>query len=323
MCTEGTMPEISVIIPVYKVEDFLCRCVDSVLAQTYTDFELILVDDGSPDRCGEMCDEYAEKDHRIHVIHRENGGLSAARNSGIEWSLKNSDSKWLTFIDSDDWISPVYLESMMCAIKEYDVDVVIGTFARTKEYEKPVSTQYSIKKYEVEDYWMKDQTNATVAWAKLYKKSDFEDLRYPHGKIHEDQYTTYKVLFKYESVAVVETPILFYYYNAEGITKSNWKVARLDIFGAHKNQIEFFKKNRYERAYKNAVWCYLDALCENIRAIKNNKQFSSYKNLLRKELRSGINTYKQEFGLSYKSSFRFYKYAYPLKTKIYRKLRIV
>ena len=89
------MPTISVIVPVYKVEPYLNRCVDSILRQTYQDFELILVDDGSPDRCGEICDEYARQDGRVHVIHKENGGLSDARNAGIDWVEANSDSQWL------------------------------------------------------------------------------------------------------------------------------------------------------------------------------------------------------------------------------------
>lgn len=96
------MSEITVVVPVYKVEQYLHRCIDSILVQTYRDFELILIDDGSPDSCGMICDEYAKSDSRIHVIHQENGGLSAARNAGIDWAFANSDSQWLTFIDSDD-----------------------------------------------------------------------------------------------------------------------------------------------------------------------------------------------------------------------------
>ena len=107
------MPMISVVVPVYKVEHYLHRCVDSILNQSYSDFELILVDDGSPDNCGMICDEYAAKDARIHVIHQQNGGLSAARNTGIDWLCENSDSKWLTFIDSDDWIHKDYLKILL------------------------------------------------------------------------------------------------------------------------------------------------------------------------------------------------------------------
>ena len=104
------MANISVIVPVYKVEEFLSRCVDSILCQSYPDFEVILVDDGSPDRCGQMCEDYARQDSRIHVIHQENGGLSAARNSGIDWVFANSDSRSLAFVDSDDWVHPDFLK---------------------------------------------------------------------------------------------------------------------------------------------------------------------------------------------------------------------
>ena len=104
------MGRISVIVPVYKVENYLHRCVDSILGQSFADFELILVDDGSPDNCGSICDAYAVKDSRIRVIHQENGGLSAARNAGIDWVFAHSDSQWLTFIDSDDWIHGSFLQ---------------------------------------------------------------------------------------------------------------------------------------------------------------------------------------------------------------------
>ena len=106
------MPSISVIVPIYMVEPYLRRCVDSILAQTFPDFELILVDDGSPDNCGQICEEYARLDRRVLVIHQENRGLSAARNAGIDWVMANSDSSWITFVDSDDWIHPNMLKHL-------------------------------------------------------------------------------------------------------------------------------------------------------------------------------------------------------------------
>ena len=110
------MPEISVIVPVYNTEQYLHRCVDSILAQTFTDFELILVDDGSPDNSGAICDEYAGKDQRIHVIHQSNGGRGLVRNAALNWIQTNSDSKWIAFVDSDDWIHPQYLEVLFFAV---------------------------------------------------------------------------------------------------------------------------------------------------------------------------------------------------------------
>ncbi|MCD7802997.1 MAG: glycosyltransferase [Clostridiales bacterium] len=123
------MPEISVIVPVYKVEPYLRRCVDSILNQTFQDFELILVDDGSPDHCPAICDEYAGRDSRIVVIHQKNAGLSAARNAGIDWVFANSDSKWISFVDSDDWVTPTYLSLMISALQiDSDIDMVQCTY---------------------------------------------------------------------------------------------------------------------------------------------------------------------------------------------------
>ena len=151
------MPTISVIVPVYKVEPYLNRCVDSILRQTYQDFELILVDDGSPDRCGEICDEYARQDGRVHVIHKENGGLSDARNAGIDWVEANSDSQWLIFADSDDWVHPELLARLLDAATAFevlsidiaDVDVAGNVGARLQAEQAEADKQIAQAKAEV------------------------------------------------------------------------------------------------------------------------------------------------------------------------------
>ena len=125
------MPLVSVIVPVYKVEAYLHRCVDSILNQSYSDLELILVDDGSPDRCGEICDAYAAQDNRVHVIHQENGGLSAARNAGMDWMMAHSDAQWLTFVDSDDWIHRDYLKTLMGMIQRDKTKLAMCLLERT------------------------------------------------------------------------------------------------------------------------------------------------------------------------------------------------
>lgn len=316
------MPKITVVVPVYNVERYLSRCVDSILSQTYENFDLILVDDGSPDKCGLMCDNYAASDSRIHVIHRNNGGLSAARNSGIEWALSHNKTKWITFIDSDDWIHKRYLEWLVKTAEKEKTNVVIGTFVRTDGTGFLEEPELVSDSFPTEEYWLKNQTNATVAWGKLYKLEDFKSLRYPEGKLHEDEFTTYKILFQYKQIAVVHTPIYFYYYNSEGITKSEWSPRRLDGLEAVGNQIEFFKTNHFDGAYHWAVWCYLDAICEHLRSIKGDSRYQEYEKELRKKLKVGIKQYKKELNLSYKTSFRFYKYAYPIRSKAYRKLRM-
>ena len=243
------MPKISVIVPVYRVEKYIHRCVDSILNQTFTDFELILVDDGSPDDCGAICDEYAAKDSRIVVIHQENGGLSAARNAGIDWAFANSDSEWLTFIDSDDWIHPQYLESLLKAVVEHDVKVSVCAYAETEgedpEFDDPITWERWIP----EEFYVEHNVNAIIACAKLYKKECFTGLRYPVGKIHEDEYLTHELLFQDSYIAVISRPLYYYFKNPQGISKTSWNPKRLDALDAFWNQMAFFKTHKYRKAY--------------------------------------------------------------------------
>ena len=190
------MPSISVIVPVYKVEPYLRRCADSILAQTFEDFDLILVDDGSPDRCGEICEEYAKNDSRVHVIHQQNGGLSAARNSGIDWAFANSDSQWLAFVDSDDWVHPKFLETLYAAVRETGSLISACGLYRTEGQGFSEIMDFSVHSMTADDYYCSREIHGgltAVAWNKLYHKSLFEALRYPHGKLHEDEYTTYLI----------------------------------------------------------------------------------------------------------------------------------
>ena len=165
------MPSISVIVPVYKVEPYIHRCVESIFAQTFTDFELILVDDGSPDNCGSICDDYATKDNRVTVIHQDNGGLSDARNAGIDWAFANSGSEWLTFIDSDDWVHPMYLEVLYCAVKDTGCSISVCGYNET-DGETPYVDEAKLQAEVVntEDFYCEHNVNAVVAWGKLYKK---------------------------------------------------------------------------------------------------------------------------------------------------------
>ena len=159
------MHKISVIVPVYKVEKYLRRCIDSILNQTFNDFELILVDDGSPDNCGKMCDEYAKSDNRVTVIHRKNGGLSAARNSGIEWAFNNSDSEWITFIDSEDWVHADYLKILLDYAQKFNTEVSICDFLRTSDYiaDDVLKEKLKVHKYSSEDFFVNRNLNAVVA----------------------------------------------------------------------------------------------------------------------------------------------------------------
>lgn len=265
------MPEISVIVPVYKVEAYLDRCVKSILAQTFTDFELILVDDGSPDRCPEMCDTWAGKDSRIHVIHQKNGGLSAARNAGIDWAFANSDSRWLTFIDSDDWVHPKYLEALYQGAKEVEMDVCIGGFDRTEgQTPKVDQSDLSPRIWQVEDFFVQYNTNAIIACGKLYKKKCFEHIRYPAGRIYEDGAVTYRILFMCRQVCVINQPIYYYFVNPAGITGEEWSLKCLDGLLNYEEQIEYFKEIGNERMVCFATCGYKASWATNVIAARAN-----------------------------------------------------
>ena len=207
------MARIAVIVPVYKVEAYLHRCVDSILAQTFTDFELILVDDGSPDNCGAICDEYAEKDSRVHVIHKENGGLSSARNAGIDWAIEHSDSEWLTFIDSDDWIHPRYCDYLLKAAVEGSTSISTCRYIKVTESVPMADAEFSFTTDDWLDYYLQDTVNGIVAVCKLYSKEIFREFRYPIGRLHEDEFLTYKLLLKAGTIASTRLALYYYFYN--------------------------------------------------------------------------------------------------------------
>ena len=317
------MPTISVIVPVYKVEKYIHRCVDSILAQTYTDFELILVDDGSPDSCGAICDEYAQKDSRVVVIHQENGGLSAARNAGIDWAFANSDSKWLTFIDSDDWIHAVYLEQLLNAAVSHGAPISICGYEET-DGDMPQIQQNDLKAVlrETEVFYREHHVNAIVAWGKLYKKTCFENIRYPVGKIHEDEFVTYKILFEHEKIVVVSAPIYAYYRNLEGITKREWSQKRLDVLEAWEEQMVYFAKKGYPFFVKRSLRYYVDALLYGAESCKRltlaNKKVSQR---IKMKARLLLIKYGKQMDFDKEKKVHIIWLAFPRIAKLYHSLK--
>lgn len=236
------MPQISVIVPVYKVEAYLNRCIESILKQSFTDFELILIEDGSPDNCGAICDEYASKDNRVVVIHQKNEGLSVARNKGLDWAFENSNSEWISFVDSDDWIHPLMLETLLKVNKKNNTNISICGYANIEETQC-VDTKLDVKDviYCTEEFYCTHEINATVAWGKLYRKSLYIDKRYPVGKIHEDEFLTYKILFECTEIAFVPEALYFNCNNPSSIMRSKWSARRLVILDAIEERIKYFE----------------------------------------------------------------------------------
>lgn len=317
------MASISVIVPVYKVEKYLKRCVDSILMQTFRDFELILVDDGSPDHCGEMCEEYAKKDKRITVLHRENGGLSAARNTGLDWIFANSISNYVTFIDSDDWVHPQYLEILLRVIESNKAAVSVGQFQRVNEYvTNNENKENNVPKEEVleaEEFFLRHEWNFNYACGKLYCKEYFRNVRYPEGKNFEDTFTTYKVLFAGKTVAFIDYPLYYYFYNTAGISHSLWNPSELVIMEGMREQIRFYKEKGFERALEKEKQLYVNHHAYQICRIRANtadlKKNRKYIKILRKEMMRLIRQNPEKYG--YRKMPYCYDAAYPRLMKIY------
>lgn len=305
------MANISVIVPVYNVEAFLSRCVDSILCQTYTDFELILVDDGSPDTCPELCDAYAAQDSRVHVIHQENGGLSAARNSGIDWAFANSTSRWLAFVDSDDWVHPDYLKVLYQTAEQTLCKISACGFFRSTGESFPEQHYEVAMRVSSSDYYCGTFHNGetAVAWNKLYHKSLFKNLRYPVGKLHEDEFTTYQAI--YQAGAVGTTPVVLYayYQNPGGIMKSPWSPRRMHTLEAFEQQIAFAKSRGDERLLKKAAEQYVFSSYEQL-----NQAPVVFSKELRKKLRAALKLGRECgcFPRSWKTLWA-YEAAYPCK----------
>lgn len=234
------MPEISVIVPIYKVEKYIDRCVESILAQSFADFELILVDDGSPDACPQICDEYAKKDSRIKVVHKQNGGLSDARNAGIDVA----EGEWLAFIDSDDYVHEDYLKLLYNSAIENGADLAICDFVRVNDDEEVIEDEHGFDGLVTEDKnamfeYMYSNWRIRPAWNKLYKKEIFSELRFEFGKIHEDEFAIHHVLYNCHKAVVVSDGLYYYRVRQNSIMTTESPKSTLDGLEAIIEQYEF------------------------------------------------------------------------------------
>ena len=263
-------PLISVIVPIYKVESYLHRCIDSIRNQEYENLEILLVDDGSPDNCGLICDEYANHDKRIKVIHKENGGLSDARNSALD--VMNGE--YVTFVDSDDFVSRFYIKNLYEAIKEKDCDISASWFVNYNEGDKVLQSRVventEIKKLSrVEAYKrMLYQDGFEIsAWGKLYKSSLFDNVRYPIGKLYEDIPTTYKLMEKTDKIAVIPQVDYYYLQRNDSIAQACFNAQKLDGVN-HMNDLRRFIMENYPQLRIAAECRYFSTVCNILFSIQ-------------------------------------------------------
>ena len=233
---------ISVIVPVYKVEKYLEKCVHSIANQTYSNLEIILVDDGSPDNSPQICDELAKKDNRIKVIHKENGGLSSSRNAGLEVF----NGQYVAFIDSDDTIEPTFIEDLYKALMENDCDLAVCGVKCVNENDEELSLENVLpyKKIDLENkfdlLFEKNLVTSIISCNKLYARHIFEKIRYAEGRIHEDEFIIYDIIDNVkQGIALVDKPLYLYLKRSGSITaKQKASVKMFDYVYAMKERLE-------------------------------------------------------------------------------------
>lgn len=269
---------ISVIVPIYNVEEYLDECIISIVNQTYKNLEIILVDDGSPDNCSKICDNWAIKDNRIKVIHKNNGGLSDARNTGLD--IATGD--YVSFIDSDDWISNNFIEKLLNISKYEKADIVACSINNVysnkviKYQTKPIiGTSNNI--YPL--IYCENTFFSISACNKLYKKNCWNNIRFPYGKTCEDAFTTYLLVDKANKIVQIDEPLYYYRIRENSIMTTSFSIKKMDEEEAWRNNFEFIK-DYYPKLKKIAFDFYLLKVNGLVQIVPYNEYKTEYNYLL-------------------------------------------
>lgn len=259
---------ISVIVPVYNIKDYIEKCIESLISQTYRNIEIILVDDGSTDGSGDICDKYAEIDKRITVLHKENGGLSDARNYGID----RAHGSLLAFVDGDDWLHPQMYELMTSVMESNTADIVTCWYEQLNE-------DFARQRYRQEELSLKILTGAealsdieiplVVAWNKLYKKEIFSSIRYPKGRLHEDEYAIHRILYQCNIVVVIDKPLYFYTIRSDSIVARMTPKRIHDSLEAFADRVAFADEMGWGEVMPAVVKRYCDYCIDRYMDIRN------------------------------------------------------
>ncbi len=283
---------ITVIIPVYNMKKYLKKCVASVLSQTYTFLEIILIDDGSNDGSAEICDEYSKQDTRIKVIHKNNGGLSDARNRG----LQEATGKWISFVDSDDYIQENMLETLINNAVETDADMAVtGMLYLTEQgvvTRKYIPLKQTLSGWDTIAWYLKTGGGKEYMCNKLYKKHLFEDINFPKGKIFEDSFVMYQLMALCSKIVFIPEMGYYYIQRESSLSKGLNVVSQMDSLEAKVNKLHFLEANRSELApyskqeiIQTCGWL-LIKLLEARRENKNNQLYKAEYSKLMAEFRN-------------------------------------
>ena len=281
-------PQVTVIVPVYKVEKYLERCIDSIINQSYSNLEIILVDDGSPDRCPAICDSYALREERIKVIHKENGGLSSARNAGIN----EANGQYFCFVDSDDYILPDMIEQLVRSAQTFRTSISACSFSSEEDRMQPGLTD-EIRLFSAAEALreiLTDGVICTSAWAKLYDRALFSDVVFPEKMIFEDYATVYKLVHKAGMIAFADMAKYYYTPNYSGITKSSFSAKQMDYFTVS-DEVEGFVKENYPELTAHVRNRKVDmavSLFRKLSVTPERDRFRAEKKILAHHIRKGL-----------------------------------
>ncbi|MCR4624655.1 MAG: glycosyltransferase [Lachnospiraceae bacterium] len=259
--------KISIIVPIYKVEEYLEKCIESLISQTYRNLEIILVDDGSPDKCGEICDHYAAIDSRIKVIHKKNEGVAMARNDGLD--IAQGD--YISFVDSDDWLAEDTYECFVESMRKYKVDCVMGccqvVIDREGELDFRPLREWKLKIWTQKGAMKSVLVDGSAIWNRLFKKEVFENLRFPVGRINDDEYTVLRAYALCNRILFLNKPTYNYRIRKNSITTSAFSMRKVDVFYNAKDNMEYIIKVRPElkdyaeaKFVKAGLYCYYNLL---------------------------------------------------------------
>lgn len=282
-------PTISIIVPIYKVEPYIHRCIKSILAQTYPHWEAILVDDGSPDHCPEICDEYAALDDRIKVIHKTNGGLSDARNHGLDIAIGD----YILFVDSDDYIHHRMVEIMIEHAIGNNADIIQCQVLRGNEEQFPkIKKNGKTHLFENNDIFA-SPLQRSILCAKLYKRSLWKELRMPVGIVHEDDATTWKLYFRSRRTIVIDTPYYYYYKSPHGIISNENRRLNPVLEDIYHERISYFEKQGEKLLATLSRWQFcLPLMYLNLRGNLTQKEEKHIQMLLRKNIKQFVHCHR-------------------------------
>lgn len=310
------MPEITIIIPVYNAEPYIRRCMDSILGQTFPDFEVILVNDGSSDYSLGICQEYGRRDSRVIVLDKPNGGAASARNMGLDWYYENSKKDWMCFIDIDDHIHERYLEILLATAKEHHTRISMCSYEVTCRDRVECATERAVSCLKVpEELWCENQIACTVPVVKLFERELFRNIRFPEGIIHEDEYTLYKVLFQASEIAFIDLPLYGYYQTETSVMRGDWTPRHMTEPDGILSQLCFFAENHYEKAAAYSAGIYLNSIYRNLHGAK--EKGDTYRReaiILRKRLKKELLRYGKAAGFTPQNAPWLYYEAFPTLT---------